>query len=146
MVARDDLSGQAGVDVERSSAEIKADIATDINNISAKAGDLSERIEDKLDWREHVKESPFWALGAAAGLGFLASGMVVRRTGPLEHILETVGSLTSGGGRGLVGMTLFGIATQVAVGLIKKAVLPGRSKGSGARPQTGGAVSKQLNI
>ena len=134
MVAIDDLSGQVGVDVGRNSAEIEADIATDLDNISAKAGDLSERIEEKLDWREHVKEYPFWALGAAAGLGFLASGMMVRRAGPLEHILETaVGSLTSGGGRSLVGMTLFGIATQVAVGLIKKAVLPGRSKGSGAR-------------
>jgi hypothetical protein len=133
MVAIDDLSGQVGVDVGRNSAEIKADIATDLDNISAKAEDLGERIEEKLDWREHVKESPFLALGAAAGLGFLASGMMVRRAGPLEHILETVGSLTSGGGRSLVGMTLFGIATQVAVGLIKKAVLPGRSKGSDAR-------------
>ena len=127
MVARDDLSYQAGVDVGRSSAEIKADIATDLDNISAKAGDLSERIEEKLDWREHVKESPFWALGAAAGLGFLASGMVVRRAGPLEHILETaVGSLTGGGGRSLIKMTLFGIATRAVVGLIKKAGLPAR--------------------
>jgi ElaB/YqjD/DUF883 family membrane-anchored ribosome-binding protein len=127
MVARDDLSGQAGVDVGRSSAEIKADIATDLDNISAKAGDLSERIEEKLDWREHVKESPFWALGAAAGLGFLASGMVVRRAGPLEHIFETaVGSLTGGGGRSLIKMTLFGIATRAVVGLIKKAGLPAR--------------------
>jgi ElaB/YqjD/DUF883 family membrane-anchored ribosome-binding protein len=127
MVARDDLSGQAGVDVERSSAEIKADIATDIDNISAKAGDLSERIEEKLDWREHVKESPFWALGAAAGLGFLASGMVVGRRGPLEQILKTaVGSLSGGGGRSLIQMALFDIAARVGVGLIKKAALPPR--------------------
>jgi ElaB/YqjD/DUF883 family membrane-anchored ribosome-binding protein len=127
MVARDDLSGQAGVDVERSSAEIKADIATDIDNISAKAEDLSERIEEKLDWREHVKESPFWALGAAAGLGFLASGMVVRRPGPLEQIFKTaVGSRSGGGGRGLIQMALFDIAARVGVGLIKKAALPPR--------------------
>lgn len=122
MVGRDDRSYQAGVDVGRSSAEIKADIATDLDNISAKAGDLTERIEEKLDWREHVKESPFWALGAAAGLGFLASGMVVRRPSPLEHIFETtVGSLSGGGGRSLIQMGLFGMATKVVVGLIKKA-------------------------
>jgi hypothetical protein len=140
MVAGDDLSGQAGADVGRNSAEIKADIANDLNNISAKAGDLSERIEEKLDWREHVKASPFWALGAAAGLGFLASGMVVRRPGPLEHIFETaVGSLTGGGGQSLIQMALFGIATKAVVGLIKKAALPAPlSEGSGARPQTGG--------
>jgi len=123
MVERDYLSGQAGVDVGRSSAEIKADIATDLDNISAKAGDISERIEEKLDWREHVKESPFWALGAAAGLGFLASGMVVRRPGLFE---TAVGSLTGGGGRSLIQMALFGIATKAVVGLIKKAALPPR--------------------
>jgi hypothetical protein len=123
MVERDYLSGQAGVDVGRSSAEIKADIATDLDNISAKAGDISERIEEKLDWREHVKESPFWALGAAAGLGFLASGMVVRRPGLLE---TAVGSLSGGGGRSLIQMALFGIATKAVVGLIKKAALPSR--------------------
>jgi ElaB/YqjD/DUF883 family membrane-anchored ribosome-binding protein len=123
MVGRDDLSGRAGGDVGRSSAEIKADIATDLDNISAKAGDLSERIEEKLDWREHVKESPFWALGAAAGLGFLVSGMVARRPGLLE---TAVGSLSGGGGRSLIQMALFGIATKAVVGLIKKAALPPR--------------------
>ena len=127
MVARDDQSYQAGVDVERTSAEIKADIATDLDNISAKAGDIRERIEEKLDWREHVKESPFWALAAAAGVGFLASGMVVRRPGPLEHIFETaVGSFSGGGGRSLIQMALLGIATKAVAGLIKKAAVPPR--------------------
>lgn len=127
MVERDDLSGQAGVDAGRSSAKIKADIAIDLDKISAKAGDLSERIEEKLDWREHVKEAPFWAVGAAAGLGFLASGMVVRRAGPLEHIFErAVGSFTGGGGLSPIKMALFGIATKAVVGLIKKAAVPAR--------------------
>jgi ElaB/YqjD/DUF883 family membrane-anchored ribosome-binding protein len=140
MVESNYLSSQAKVDVERSSAEIKKDIATDLDNISAKAGDISERIEEKLDWREHVKESPFLALGAAAGVGFLASGMVFRRTGPLEHIFETaIGSLIGRGGRSLIQMALFGIATRTVVGLIKKAALPASlSEGPGARPQTCG--------
>lgn len=147
MVEREDLSGQAGADVERSSAEIKEDIATDLENVSATAEELGERVQEKLDWREYVKESPFWALGAAAGLGFLASRILVRRAGPLERIIETaMGSLTSGGGRSLIKMALLGIATKAAVGLITKAALPGRTEGFGPQLQTAEGAGKQPNI
>ena len=43
-----------------------------------------------MDWRESVKDSPFWAIGAAAGLGYLASRVFITHTTHMERIVEAV--------------------------------------------------------
>lgn len=60
-------------DVERSAEDIRSDISKKEENIHQTVEQIGERIKEKLDWREYVKASPYWALGAAVGLGCLAS-------------------------------------------------------------------------
>ena len=74
-----------------------------------------------------MKEAPYWSLGAAAGLGYLAATVFIPRTTPMERIMGSMEDLRdSFGGRrpgapGLVKMTLLGIATKAAAGWVQNA-------------------------
>jgi len=134
-------------DVERSTEDIRRDIAKKEENISRTVEQIGERIQEKLDWRGYVKDSPYWALGAAAGLGFLASGMFQTRATPVERIMDSIAgevrdSLDSlravATGPGLIKVTLLGIATKAAAGWLKNATSTAAARsGSVPRPQTG---------
>ena len=117
--------------VERSSAEIRQDIATAKENISLTIEEMGERVYEKLDWRGYVKDSPYWALGAAGGLGYLGSRLFVRRTSPMERLLRPIaeefrgsvhGLLAGSAGPGMIKETLIGVATMAAVRWIKKGI------------------------
>lgn len=130
MAAREYLSNTREGGVERSTEEIRQDIAKKEENISQAVEQIGERIKEKLDWRGYVKDSPYWALGAAAGLGYLASEMFITRTTPMERIMgsiakevrDTLGDLRAGAaGPGLIKVALLSIATKAAVSWIKNA-------------------------
>ena len=70
MAERKHLSNTREADVERSSDDIRRDVAKGEENISQTAEKIDERIQEKLEWRGYVKDSPYWALGAASGLGY----------------------------------------------------------------------------
>ena len=133
-------------DIERSSEDIRQDIAKEKENISQTVEQIGERIEEKLDWREYVKNSPYWTIGAAAGLGFLASRMFITRSTPIERIMDSIseevrgslGGLSAGAAvPGLIKVTLQVIATKAAASLIKKAISTTvASGGAEPRPQT----------
>jgi ElaB/YqjD/DUF883 family membrane-anchored ribosome-binding protein len=144
MAERGDLSTIREADVERSTEEIRQDIAKGKENISQTVEHIEERIKEKLDWREYVKDSPYWTLGAAAGLGYLASGMFRKRATPLERFLDSIsgevrdslGGLRAAAlGPGLIKVTLLGMATKAAALWIKNAssTIPG-SREAGPRP------------
>ena len=142
MAEREYTRNTKETDVERSSEDIRQDIADGEENISQTVGQISERIREKLDWRGYVKDSPYWAIGAAAGLGYLASRMFVTRTTPMERIMSSIaeevrdatGGLHAGAARpGIIRMTLIGIATKAAASWIKKA-MPTDAAGSGDAP------------
>jgi ElaB/YqjD/DUF883 family membrane-anchored ribosome-binding protein len=129
--------------VERSSEDIRQDIAKGEENISQTAARIGELIEDKLDWREYVKDSPYLAIGAAAGLGYLASRMLIARATPMERIMGSVakevrgsvgGVLAGAAGSSLILVALQSIATKAAASWIKKAI-SSDAAGGGARPQ-----------
>ena len=90
MAEREYLSNTRGADVERSTEDIRQDITKEEQNLSQTVEQIGERIKEKLDWRAYVKDSPYWALGAAAGLGYLASGMFITRTTPMERIMGSI--------------------------------------------------------
>ena len=129
--------------IERSAEDIRHDIAKEEEGISRTVEEIGERIKEKLDWREYVKDSPYVALGAAAGLGYLATGVFIRRATPTERIMRSItrevrdslGALRAeAAGPGLIKVVLLGIATKAVAGWIKsttsKAVT---SRGTGPR-------------
>ena len=146
MTARERLNNEKEADVERSSEEIRQDIAKGKEDISHKVDQIGERIKESLDWREYVKDSPYWAMGAAAGLGYLASRVLITRTTPMERIMGTIagevqnslgGQVAGAAGPGLIMVTLLGIATKAAAGWIKNATSKEVTGGGGPRPPTG---------
>ena len=147
MAEREYPSNTREADVERSTEDIRRDIAKGEENISQTVDKIDERIQEKLDWRGYVKDSPYLALGAAAGLGYLASRMFITRTTPMERIMGSIaeevrdslgGLLAGAAGPGLIKVTLLGIATKAAAGWIKNATSTAvASGGAGPRPQTG---------
>jgi len=147
MAERDNLTNPKEVDVERSTEDIRQDIAKGEAEISQTVEQIGERIKEKLDWRGYVKDSPYWALGAAAGLGYLASRAFIPRTTPMERIMDSIaekvrdslgGVLAGAAGPGLIKATLLGIATKAAVSWIKQTTsTAAASGGAEPRPQTG---------
>jgi ElaB/YqjD/DUF883 family membrane-anchored ribosome-binding protein len=75
---------------DRSAEEIRRDIAATRDSIKDTVGRLNDRVEMALDWRTYVADSPFVALGAAAGLGFLVSRIFRPRPTPRERMLDAL--------------------------------------------------------
>jgi len=132
MARKTQQSDEKEADAERSSEDIRQDIAKEKENISQKVDQIGERIKEKLDWREYVKDSPYWAIGAAAGLGYLASRVFIPRPTPMERIMGPIAEGLRGsiGGPGLVQMILLGIATKAAARWIKSAPSTAGKSGS----------------
>jgi hypothetical protein len=118
----------------RSTEDIRHDIAKEKEKISQKVDEIGERIKEKLDWRVYAKESPYWMLGIGAGLGYLASRVLIPRTTPMERIMDTIADEVRGSFGGLIpqaadaarpGMlktTVVGLTTKAATDWIKKAI------------------------
>lgn len=113
------------IDVERSTEEIRRVMANEAENISRTIEQISECINEKLDWREHVKKSPYIALGAAAGIGYLTSKFIPaagtpgkRDTAAIpDNVRDSRNSLLAGSIRAM----LLGVAAKAAVRWITNA-------------------------
>ena len=146
MAEREYLTNTREADVERSTDDIRQDIAKGGDNISQTVEQIGQRIQEKLDWRGYVKDSPYWALGAAAGIGYLASRVFIPRSTRMERIMDSIadeirdsvgGLLARAAGPGLVKVTLLGIATKAAADWIKSATATAvANSGSGPPPRT----------
>ena len=157
MNEREHLIDTKKADVERSSEDIRQDIAKEKENISRTVEQIGDRINEKLDWRGYVKDSPYWALGAAAGLGYLASRIFIKRTTPVERIMGSIaeevrgsvgGLLAGAAGSDLIKMALIGIATKAAGDWVKRVTSTDVAcAGAKPRPQTrpGSAISPEVN-
>jgi ElaB/YqjD/DUF883 family membrane-anchored ribosome-binding protein len=147
MAEREYLNNTIEAGVERSTEDIRQDIVKGEKNISQTVEKIDERIQEKMDWRGYVKDSPYWALGVAAGLGYLASRMFITRTTHMERITSSIaeevrdslgGLLARAAGPSLVKMTLLGIATEAAASWLKNATSTAvASDGAEPRPLRG---------
>ena len=134
--------GNTGVmNDDRSSEEIRRSIAREKENISQTVGQIGERIKEKMDWREYVNDSPYLSLGAAAGIGYLASSIIfTKRASPLEQIMgplveeacESFGGLKAEAGRpGIIKLTLIGIVARAASGWLNDLTMTKEAGGTG---------------
>jgi len=103
---------------ERSAHEIRQDIAAKRETISDTVDRLGERIHQTLDWREYVAQYPAVALGLAAGIGFLISGIFKRTPTPQERILDAVADITE---------DITDRVASVAGNVIKRKMISGRT-------------------
>lgn len=157
MDEREDLISTKEADLGRSSEDIRQDIAKEKENISQTVEQIGERIKEKMDWRRYVKDSPYWALTVAAGVGYLGSRMFLPRTTPMERIMRPIaeevrdslgGLLAGAAGPGLIKVALMGIATKAASSWIKNATSTDEASGGDVpRPLTrgGSAVSRRVD-
>ncbi len=121
---------------ERTTEEIREDLAREEENLSRTAEKIGDRIKEKLDWGEYVKDSPYLALGIAAGVGFFAARALQPRRTPMQRIIGTLaeevrgalGNLQVGESQpGLARLALLGIGTKLAADWIRKANSSGAS-------------------
>lgn len=125
----DTEQGSRRTESQRSAEEIRKDIDQKKEVISDAVNRLSQRIHEKVDWRGQIKKHPGLALGVAAGAGFLVSGLLKRRPSPLEEVAEALHTISARNNRqqGLIGMTLLGIASKVAIDWMNTRFKPSRS-------------------
>jgi ElaB/YqjD/DUF883 family membrane-anchored ribosome-binding protein len=150
MAERDDLGARVEPgEAERSSEKIRQDIAAKRETISDTVDRLGERIQEKLDWRGYVARYPYWAIGTAAGVGFLASSLFRRRPSPADRIVDAfadtiegvssklrdaVGGIAHAGTRGVMKGAVTGMIAKAAADWLKEAASQAiRSNGSESR-------------
>jgi ElaB/YqjD/DUF883 family membrane-anchored ribosome-binding protein len=147
MAEIDNPPNKENADLERSTEDIRRDIARKEENISQTVEQIGERIKEKLDWRGYVRDSPYWALGVAAGVGYLASGVFKKRPTPMERVMGSIaeagrdsldGLLAGASGPSLIKVTLLGIAAKAAASWIQsEALKTAASEGDEPGPRTG---------
>lgn len=121
---------------ERSTEDIREDLAREEENLSRTAQKIGDRIKEKLDWGEYVKDSPYLALGIAAGVGFFAARALQPRKTPLQRIIHSFAKEVRGSLGGLnvvaappgaVKVALLGIGSKLAADWIRKTTPSGSS-------------------
>lgn len=105
-------------DDTRSAEAIRQDIAAKRDTISETVDKLGDRIQETLDWREYIADYPVVAIGVAAGVGFLVSGIFKHRPTPQERIMDAVAELTE---------DLTDRVSSVAGNVIKKKLISGKT-------------------
>jgi ElaB/YqjD/DUF883 family membrane-anchored ribosome-binding protein len=121
MAERTNIAAQmrAGDDDDTRSAEaIRQDIAAKRDTISETVDKLGDRIHESLDWREYIADYPAVAIGVAAGIGFLISGIFKHRPTPQERIMDAVAELTE---------DLTDRVSSVAGTVVKKKLVSGKT-------------------
>lgn len=139
MLGKEYPNNKKETNAERSSKDIRQEIANGEEEISHTVEQISDRIREKLDWRGYVREYPYWAMGGAACVGYFASGLFIKRATPMERVMESIvgevrgslnGLLNRNTGPGVIKMTLLGIATKAATIWIKNSTSPDMRTGN----------------
>lgn len=124
MAERDDMNAKNNT--HRSAEEIRQDIIAEREVLADTVDQIGDLIHQKLEWRGYISRSPYLALGAAAGAGFLVSGMYKQRTPPLQRLLNAAaGSVAKTGNQGVVKMAMLAVASKMATRWLQNAVTEG---------------------
>jgi ElaB/YqjD/DUF883 family membrane-anchored ribosome-binding protein len=134
---------RADTDDDRSTDEIRRDIERRRQSIAETVEQAGQKIEETLDWHTQVREHPFAALAIAAGVGYVASGILRRRrtaelskamsdgvvalSGSLSDSIRSAGRARSGLAQAL-GAAVTAVAARVLVQMLRDVVVVERSK------------------
>lgn len=88
-MAENNSSRNAG-NSERSSSEIRNDIAARRESISQTVGQIGEKIHQTLDWRGYIARYPYAAVGLAVGTGLVIGGLLKRKSSPAERFMDAL--------------------------------------------------------
>ena len=123
-------------DGDKNADKIRQDIAQAEQEMSQTVEQIGDRIKEKLDWQEYVRDSPYVAMGIVAGLGYLASGMFIKKKSSMDRLLDVVadevrgaagGMVARTAGPGIVKITLLGIASKAAVNWLQNAAVKNKT-------------------
>lgn len=132
MAERDDLT-PPGSTAHRNAEQIRQEIRAERQNIAQDVEQIGEMLQEKIEWRGYVRRSPYLALGAAAGAGFMASALYRQRTPPLQKLLDAAaGSVNRSGNQGVMKMAFLGVVSKLAMRWIQNAVTEGVIKEPGS--------------
>jgi hypothetical protein len=106
---------------ERSSTEIRNDIAARRESITQTVDQLGEKLHEALDWRGYVRRYPYATVGLAVGTGFLVSRIFKKKPSPLDRLVEAVSDRAQQLGEDL---------RKSATKLIMKSFAPGLFRGT----------------
>ena len=111
-------------DGHRNADTIRRDIARAEQEMSQTVEQIGDRIKEKLDWQEYVRESPYLVLGIAAGLGYLASGLFIQKRSSMDRLVDIVTDEVRGAASGMVARTAApGIVKVTLLGIVSKAAV-----------------------
>lgn len=131
MAEREDRGISEGTDTRRSAEKIRQDITSERESFTETVVQIGDRIREKMEWRSYVRHHPYLVLGVAAGLGFFASGIFKRRGTAIQQFVDALSNtVAKTGGHGMIKTTLYGIATNLAVNIIKNAASTALTSGS----------------
>ena len=75
---------------ERSSDEIRNDIAARRESITHTVGQIGDKIHQAMDWKGYVERYPYAAIGLAVGTGLVIGGLLRRKRSPTERIVDAL--------------------------------------------------------
>jgi ElaB/YqjD/DUF883 family membrane-anchored ribosome-binding protein len=81
-----DSPAASGVAFERSSEEIRQNIAATRESITETVDELSSRVQRTFDWKAYVADYPLVATGIAAGVGIMLGFLIRPRTTPAQRV------------------------------------------------------------
>jgi hypothetical protein len=75
---------------ERSSADIRNDIAARRESITQTVDQLGEKIHEVFDWRGYVRHYPYASVGLAVGTGLVVSRIFQKKSSPMDRLVEAI--------------------------------------------------------
>ncbi len=137
---------------ERSSTEIRNDIAARRESITQTVDQLGEKIHEVFDWRGYVRRYPYACVGMAVGTGFLVSRIFKKKASPLDRLREALSDRAEQLGEdlrksamkvvmktvspGLVRGTIYGIAGKALMQYLQNRVAHAEGNGANLSPET----------
>ena len=107
--------------LDRSSTEIRNDIAARRESITHAVDQLGEKIHEAFDWRGYVRRYPYASVGVAFGTGLLVSRIFKKKASPIDRLVDAISDRAERLGEDL---------RKSATRLVMKTAAPGLFRGT----------------